>query len=56
MKLMDDRFDEGPPPTGYEPPTDVNVPWFAWVIWPVALIAALTVCSVVFKGCLTFIT
>lgn len=54
--VVDERFDEEPLPTGFEPPTDVNVPWFAWVIWPVALVAALAACSIVFRGCLTFIS
>jgi hypothetical protein len=33
--------EESQPPTyppGFEPPTDINVPWYAWVLWPLAII------------------
>lgn len=39
-------------PPGFEPPTDVIVPWYAWVIWPVAILASLTLAALLFRGCM----
>lgn len=38
-------------PPGFEPPTDINVPWYAWVIWPFALAIALIGAAALFHGC-----
>lgn len=40
-----------PHPSGFEPPTDVNVPWYAWVIWPFGMLAALIFAGLLFRGC-----
>jgi hypothetical protein len=54
---MDDPGDEPPSyPPGFEPPTDVNVPWYAWVMWPFAVMAALAVAALLFKGCLGWLS
>lgn len=48
-------YGEDEPPAyapGFEPPTDVNVPWYAWVLWPIGLITALILASVFFRGCM----
>jgi len=39
-------------PPGFEPPTDINVPWYAWVLWPLAVIIALVVTATLFHGCM----
>ena len=39
-------------PPGFEPPTDVNVPWYAWVLWPLALVAAMLIAATLFRGCM----
>ena len=51
--VIDEEDPQQPPtyPPGFEPPTDVDVPWYAWVLWPVALVAALLVAAVLFHGC-----
>lgn len=57
MNPMDEHQDDGPPfPQGYEPPTDVDVPWYAWVVWPIAIIAAICVTTLLFRGCMTFVS
>jgi len=38
-------------PPGFEPPTDINVPWYSWVLWPVGVALALTLAAVLFHGC-----
>jgi hypothetical protein len=46
--------DETQPPTyppGFEPPTDIDVPWYSWVLWPLALIVALLGAAILFHGC-----
>ena len=50
---MDEHESQEPPtyPPGFEPPTDVNVPWYAWVLYPLAIILALIVTAVLFRGC-----
>jgi hypothetical protein len=51
---MDDP-DPSPGPTyppGFEPPTDVDVPWYAWVLWPLALVAAMLLTATLFRGCM----
>jgi len=40
---------------GFEPPTDVNVPWYAWVLWPVAVAAALLLAAAAFRGCMSML-
>jgi len=53
-QVMDD-VDPAPEPTvppGFEPPTDVNVPWYAWVLWPLALVASLMIAAALFRGCM----
>jgi hypothetical protein len=39
-------------PPGFEPPTDINVPWYAWVLWPLAVITALFLTALLFHGCM----
>jgi len=39
-------------PPGFEPPTDINVPWYAWVLWPLAVITALALTALLFRGCM----
>jgi hypothetical protein len=49
---------EEPPPTyapGFEPPADVRVPWYAWVLWPMAVAAALLLCALIFRGCMAML-
>jgi len=50
---MDEHESQQPPtyPPGFEPPTDVNVPWYAWVLYPLAILIALVVTAVLFRGC-----
>ena len=46
--------EENLPPTyppGFEPPTDVDVPWYSWVLWPFAVIIALLAAALFFRGC-----
>ena len=52
-EVIDEEESPQPPtyPPGFEPPTDINVPWYAWVLWPVALVVALLVAAVLFHGC-----
>ena len=52
---MDDVEEQAPPtyPPGFEPPTDVNVPWYAWVLWPIAVVAALLTTAILFRGCMS---
>jgi len=54
MTVMDESEEPTPPtyPPGFEPPTDINVPWYAWVLWPVAVITALILTAVLFRGCM----
>jgi len=40
-------------PPGFEPPKDVNVPWYAWVVWPLAIVAAMIIVATVFRGCMS---
>ena len=51
--VIDDEDPEQKPtyPPGFEPPTDVNVPWYAWVLWPLAVILALLATAILFHGC-----
>ena len=53
MEAVDDQDSTQPPtyPPGFEPPTDLNVPWYAWVLWPLAVIIALFVTALLFRGC-----
>ncbi|HXG61011.1 MAG TPA: hypothetical protein VNO22_06545 [Planctomycetota bacterium] len=43
---------EEPPahPPGFEPPTDVDVPWYAWVLWPLAIVSLLAVACALFRA------
>jgi hypothetical protein len=53
---MDPIQDDPAPPTyppGFEPPTDINVPWYAWLVWPTALLAALFLAAMLFRGCMS---
>ena len=52
MRPMDDLEDVQPPtyPPGFEPPTDIDVPWYAWVLWPLAVFVALFLTAVLFHG------
>jgi hypothetical protein len=43
---------DGPRPPGFEPPTDVNVPWYAWMLWPAALLLGLGLVMLAFRSCL----
>ena len=52
---MVDPEDPAAPPTyppGFEPPTDLKVPWYAWVLWPLAVSLALLLTAVLFHGCM----
>lgn len=50
MGRMKDPFEHPPTyPPGFEPPTDVNVPWYAWVFWPFAILALIGIAVLVFK-------
>jgi hypothetical protein len=55
---MDDANDPQPPtyPPGFEPPTDVDVPWYAWVLWPIGVITALLLTAFLFRGCMGGLT
>ncbi len=51
---MDDLEPERPTyPPGFEPPTDIKVPWYAWLLWPMALMIALFLASLLFRGCMS---
>ncbi len=53
---MDNEPEESQPPTyppGFEPPTDINVAWYAWVLWPLAVILALILTATLFRGCMS---
>jgi hypothetical protein len=52
----DEPYDDPPPShaPGFEPPTDVNVPWYAWVLWPLALVVGLFLSALLFKGCMSW--
>jgi hypothetical protein len=57
--FMDQLHDDPAPPTyppGFEPPTDINVPWYAWLVWPTALLAALFLAAMLFRGCMGALT
>ena len=57
MEVMRAEFEEQPPTyaPGFEPPKDVNVPWYAWVLWPIALAAALFTIAMLFRGCMAML-
>ena len=40
-------------PPGFEPPTDIRVPWYAWLLWPTALLMALFLAALLFRGCMS---
>ncbi|HXX94030.1 MAG TPA: hypothetical protein VEN81_10375 [Planctomycetota bacterium] len=40
-------------PPGFEPPTDLKVPWYAWLVWPTALLTALVLAAILFRGCMS---
>ncbi len=39
---------------GFEPPTDVDVPWYAWLLWPLAAVVALVAGSLLFRSCMSW--
>ena len=51
--MAEDQKPSQPPtyPPGFEPPTDIDVPWYAWVLWPIAVITALLITAYLFRGC-----
>lgn len=51
MNAPEDWKQDHPP--GFEPPTDVNVPWYAWVLWPAALLTGIGLTMLLFRGCLS---
>ena len=55
MAVMDEVEEEAPKtyPPGFEPPTDVHVPWYAWLLWPLALVTLLLLASALFRGCMS---
>jgi hypothetical protein len=56
MEAMEDPAERPPTyPPGFEPPTDIDVPWYAWVLWPVAVMAAIGVGALFFRGCATWL-
>ena len=40
-------------PPGFEPPKDLHVPWYAWLVWPAALLTALILAAFLFRGCMS---
>jgi hypothetical protein len=54
MREMDD-LDQEPRtyPPGFEPPTDLHPPWYAWLLWPTVLVAALILAAIFFRGCVS---
>ena len=60
MGRMDDLHEEPSPPAtyppGFEPPTDIDVPWFAWVLWPLAILALLGLAAFAFRMFMTWLT
>lgn len=36
-------------PPGFEPPTDLNPPWYAWILWPMMLLIALVLAALFFR-------
>jgi hypothetical protein len=50
-----DEVEETPKtyPPGFEPPTDLHVPWYAWLLWPAALVTLLLLASLLFRGCMS---
>ena len=53
MELPEEESNRPTYPPGFEPPTDINVPWYAWLVWPTALLAALILAAMVFRGCMS---
>jgi hypothetical protein len=55
MAVMDEVEEETPKTyaPGFEPPTDVKVPWYAWLLWPMALVTLLLLASAFFRGCMS---
>ena len=51
MASMKDPEEQVYPP-GFEPPTDINVPWYAWIFWPLAIFGIIGLASLLLKGCL----
>ena len=53
-QFMTEEPDDRPPyyASGFEPPTDVNVPWYAWVLWPLIVLATVVLAAVFLRGCL----
>ena len=49
MSAPEDWKQDHPP--GFEPPTDVDVPWYAWVLWPVGVMIAIVLCVLLARGC-----
>lgn len=51
--MKDEQEPEEPQtyPPGFEPPTDIHVPWYAWVLYPLAVIIALICTAILFRGC-----
>jgi hypothetical protein len=56
MDIPEDQPDRPTYPPGFEPPTDLHVPWYAWLVWPTALLAALLLAAMVFRGCMSTLT
>lgn len=52
MSVMDEVEEKTYPP-GFEPPKDVNVPWYAWLLWPMALVTLLLLAAMTFRGCMS---
>ena len=37
-------------PPGFEPPTDIDVPWYAWIIWPIAIMTTIALLAILLRG------
>jgi len=54
MVSMDDVDEQRPTyPPGFEPPTDLHPPWYAWLLWPLMLMIALVLAALFFRGCMS---
>jgi hypothetical protein len=53
--MQDSGNEEESYPPGFEPPKDVNVPWYAWALWPLAILCALAATFALFRGCMSWI-
>ena len=43
-----------PRPPGFEPPKDVNVPWYAWIVFPIVLLGIIGLLALILGKLLPF--